>query len=75
MEINKINIQLEFEQFWQMVLQLPSPYKTLLFQKLAQELKKQHLTETSVKWEFGAGKHLIEYVVPDFNAPLEEFDD
>lgn len=75
MEMNKINVQLDFEQFWQVVLQLPSPYKTLLFQKLASELTKEPLSESSIKWEFGAGKHIVQYVAPDFNEPLEEFND
>jgi len=75
MEMNKINVQLDFEQFLQMAMQLPLPYKTLLFQKLTAELKNQPTQEPFIKWEFGAGKHLVEYVAPDFNEPLEEFND
>ena len=32
-------------------------------------------TKTKVPMKFGGGKHLIEYISPDFDAPLENLQD
>jgi hypothetical protein len=70
-------VPLPFNLIVQLVEQLPLSYQKQLLETLTRKVEVPLAQEPSTKLPlaFGAGKGFISYVAPDFDAPLDDFND
>jgi hypothetical protein len=74
-----VPIQLPLDVALYFVQQLPPNYQEAIFEWLVVSRKPAETTDnqvmSSLPLEFGAGKHLINFIADDFNETPEEFNE
>jgi hypothetical protein len=69
---NHFNLTFSLDMTLFFVQSLPANYKEAILQML---LRQNSVQSKKLSFEYGAGKDAVLYVAPDFNAPLEDFNE
>ncbi len=72
---NSLNIKFPLDMALYFVQSLPTDYQNAILQMLLNKTQEKATTSQKLPFEYGAAKSAILYVAPDFNAPLEDFND
>lgn len=72
---NSLNIKFPVDMALYFVQSLPNDYQNEILQMLLNKSQEQNTTSQKLSFEYGAAKSAILYVAPDFNAPLEDFNE
>jgi hypothetical protein len=72
---NSLNITFPLDMALYFVQSLPNDYQNAILQMLLNKSQQETAATQKLSFEYGAAKSAILYVAPDFNAPLEDFNE